>query len=307
MTDATDVAFALLIDRQTASLVRALRAADLEPILLKGPSFAAWLYADGTPRAYIDTDLLVDPDSADTAASVLCRLGFQAGPIIPGAPSPSVTWSREGGPGDVDLHTSITFFNAKINVWAALMPHTEMMSVGGGLVRSLDDGARAVHVVTHAVQDSFLVPRSNEDLRRAVQQVPDHTWARAFAIAHDVGAADAFAEGLWATADGCGVAERVGVARPSRPPLDLRLRLTGDPDSGAPALVHLYELRTWRDRVAFLRQKILPSPAYLSWAAETDEREVPLGQAYLRYWSRSCRKLPRAVRHLAATAQWSAR
>ncbi|MEO6714059.1 MAG: nucleotidyltransferase family protein, partial [Mycobacteriales bacterium] len=51
----------LAVDRLTADVVRALRAEGVEPILLKGPSFARLLYSSSELRPYVDADLLVAP------------------------------------------------------------------------------------------------------------------------------------------------------------------------------------------------------------------------------------------------------
>jgi hypothetical protein len=58
-------AHALARDVATAEVVEALRAAGVRSIVLKGPSIARWLYADGQPRPYGDTDLLVSPADLD--------------------------------------------------------------------------------------------------------------------------------------------------------------------------------------------------------------------------------------------------
>lgn len=56
-----DVIYTLAIDSLTVQVVTALRAGGLEPILLKGRSFATWLYAEGEHRFYGDCDVLVAP------------------------------------------------------------------------------------------------------------------------------------------------------------------------------------------------------------------------------------------------------
>jgi hypothetical protein len=53
---------ALEQDLVTAEVVTALGAASVPAILLKGPTFARWLYAPGETRGYADSDLLVPRD-----------------------------------------------------------------------------------------------------------------------------------------------------------------------------------------------------------------------------------------------------
>ena len=50
----------LRIDAATAEVVRALDAAGVGALLLKGPALSAW-YADDPTRSYMDCDLWVQP------------------------------------------------------------------------------------------------------------------------------------------------------------------------------------------------------------------------------------------------------
>src|ERR1700733_8351085 len=62
-------------DRISVEVISAMRAADIGPVLLKGPSIARWLYPDGG-RSYVDTDILVPACDVDRTAAVLRSLGF---------------------------------------------------------------------------------------------------------------------------------------------------------------------------------------------------------------------------------------
>jgi len=79
-------AHSLAVDQVTAEVVTALRARAIEPVLLKGPSFADWLYPDGLLRPYVDSDLLVAPAQQDAAAETLRSLGFTDGMAAAAAP-----------------------------------------------------------------------------------------------------------------------------------------------------------------------------------------------------------------------------
>ncbi len=72
------VAGSLAADGWCAEVVAALRLRGVEPVLLKGPVMAAWLYP-GSPgvRDYGDVDLLIDPASRKAAGVVLSAAGFQ--------------------------------------------------------------------------------------------------------------------------------------------------------------------------------------------------------------------------------------
>ncbi len=67
----------LAVDAQTVVAVSALAARDVDALLLKGPSVARLLYADGEQRHYIDTDLLVAPSTLGAAEDVLRDLGYE--------------------------------------------------------------------------------------------------------------------------------------------------------------------------------------------------------------------------------------
>src|SRR3954468_19053260 len=66
----------LRVDAATAEVARALDAAAIPHILLKGPSVARWLYPEGG-RGYSDSDLLVSPSSVQAAEAVLESMGFR--------------------------------------------------------------------------------------------------------------------------------------------------------------------------------------------------------------------------------------
>jgi Uncharacterised nucleotidyltransferase len=72
------IARSLYVDVVTADVTKELRARGVRSILLKGPAVAGWLYRDGTPRPYADTDLLIAPSNLAAAKVVLEDLGFES-------------------------------------------------------------------------------------------------------------------------------------------------------------------------------------------------------------------------------------
>src|SRR5512134_960421 len=100
-----------IVDAATAEATAALGRAGVRCILLKGPVLARWLYDDGTPRPYDDTDLLVSAADRPRAAAVLRELGFV--PTLTGAELPpghdaySDTWTRRQPPAAIDLHVTL--------------------------------------------------------------------------------------------------------------------------------------------------------------------------------------------------------
>jgi hypothetical protein len=101
------LAMRLRADRWLAEVVPALRAAGVDPVLLKGPAIAQWLYAEyPLLRGYHDVDLLVAPHHLGRAEDVLRQLGFTPpGLAAPGdVPTHANAWFRARDGAEIDLH-----------------------------------------------------------------------------------------------------------------------------------------------------------------------------------------------------------
>lgn len=202
-------------DALAAEVCAALAARGVRAVLLKGASFAAWLYTDGTPRCYGDVDLLIDPEDGPVADEVLRSLGF--------APLHSRQWAferalhgrcwlREGVA--VDLHRTIWGIGAAPrDAWAVLSSTTETLTVGGRAIPVLSPAARTMHVALHAAQHRGRQAKSLRDLALALERVDLHTWAAAAALAHRLGSVRAMAAGLRLDPHGKDVAVRLGLAK----------------------------------------------------------------------------------------------
>src|SRR5919198_390651 len=62
-------------DAATAELARALRAAGVRTVVLKGPATRQWLYGNAAPRLSMDVDLLLSWREVEQAEGVLRTLG----------------------------------------------------------------------------------------------------------------------------------------------------------------------------------------------------------------------------------------
>lgn len=91
-----------------AEATAALEQAGIPVALLKGISYAGWLYADPGERPMSDVDLLVPVATHARAVTVLGRLGYwHAGPSVQRSPlHHAITLKRRHG--SVDLHRSPT-------------------------------------------------------------------------------------------------------------------------------------------------------------------------------------------------------
>jgi len=254
----------LRVDSVTAEVVTAMRRAGIRPLLLKGPSTAAWLYGDGAARPYGDTDLLVAPKAYRPAGDVLRGLGFRSRAY---AWEPdSQAWLRRADASLVDLHcTLIGAFAPRDKVWKELAAHTDTLRVGGIDVEVPRIPARALHIALHAAQHGDDYQQPSEDLGRAIRLANEKTWREAADVARRIDAVPAFAAGLRLNPDGVRVAERLEL--PSGPPPAVLLR----PKTRAPvafALDVLTDEKQRRARARLLVRSIFPSPLYMrQWSA----------------------------------------
>jgi hypothetical protein len=189
----------LAVDLTTAEVVSALRGERIDSILLKGPTFARWLYRDTELRTYVDVDLLIAPGAGLRAGEVLLGLGFIRGfETGDGASLPGrVLFVRP--PDEVDLHHTLQGVQVdEQRVWSVLSALTERQEVAGEEVAILAEPARALHVALHAAQHGRDWDVPMEDLARALAMLPFETWeaAGAESPSSDAGLRDAsFASG----------------------------------------------------------------------------------------------------------------
>ena len=255
------------IDATTAECVRALDAAGVPHLLLKGPTTARWLYVDGTPRPYVDSDLMVPPACRHRALAVLAGLGFVE--THEGADSPHAVSlvRRPAGPAgpaskaeQVDLHHGYHLVGGDA-VWDVLSRDTEELEVGGAPVRMPAAPGRCLVLALHVAADGPTGAKPLEDLRRGRRLASDYTWARAAGFAAELGVehvvraacvlagdplpAPAGAAGGWAEV-----------------PIELQLRVKGAVP-GAAALAGLRRHRG-RDRLRYAARRAFPSRSYMA-------------------------------------------
>jgi hypothetical protein len=253
-------ALSLRVDAVTGEVVSKLRSAGVRPILLKGPSIASWLYADGTPRPYGDTDLLVAGEALATASRSLRDAGFREQPGVS-----SYTWFRRSDSSIVDVHE--TLFGAEASAdeaWAALSAGTETLRVGALDMEALSRPARLLYIALHAAQhesDGFEQPR--QDLQRAVHLVNEGHWQEAARLASRLHAIPTFAAGLRLDPDGARLADRMELPRDR--PLMLSLREEGGPSSLLVTVERLAAAPGMGARARLLARRLAPPRDYMRW------------------------------------------
>jgi hypothetical protein len=284
-------ALGLRVDAVTAEVVLALRSAGVRPILLKGPSIATWLYADGTPRPYGDTDLMIERGALASSSRALRAAGFREQPGVS-----SYTWFRRSDESIVDLHDVLFGIEASSDeAWAALAEGTESLEVGGVEMEALSRPARLLYIALHAAQheiDGF--EQAGKDLERALAHAEAADWEKATTLARRLQATATFAAGLRLRADGVRLADRMTLPRDR--PLMLSLR----EEVEQPLAVTLERLATMRGRGARLRfvaRRLVPPPNYMRWRYPTlaARGHVGLGVAYLLRPLSTVARLPAAI------------
>ena len=293
------VALTLRIDAATAEVVRALEAESVDAVLLKGPVTRRWLYADGTPRPYLDSDVLVNPAKIQAAGAVLTALGFECRLDEECMPrwwrTHESVWVREADAVCLDLHNSIPGIGVDPSVaWDVFTAASETIDVGGVVVRILDAPSRTLQLALHATQHGRLPSRALVDLERGVELCDWELWQEAARLAHRLGAIDAFAAGLRLTEAGSALAERLQL-----PPVgSVQVALAASfPPAGALTLDDLMVAGSLRRRASIVLRKLVPPAAYMRvWAPESAHGRLALARAYARrpFWI--LQKAPHAIR-----------
>jgi Uncharacterised nucleotidyltransferase len=246
------------VDEVAVDVAGRLRQSGVRAILLKGASFADWLYPDGT-RTYVDVDLLVRPDSAPVAEALLRELGY--GPLwapedMPADLPIASHWRRSDGGPPIDLHWALPEARADPGVqWEQLSRGTDRL----GEIETLGEAGRCVMVALHAARHAGL-PRPAEDLARAVHTVSAQTWAEAAGLARSIGAFDGFSAGLRTLAAGVRLAEEIGAV----PPRSTRaVLLTQSPPPGADGIDALVTAREAGARGRLIARTLFPTRRWI--------------------------------------------
>ena len=263
----------LTLEGTAGRVVRAMNEAGVRAILLKGPSLSD-LY-EGM-RQYSDIDLLVAPETTRAAEAALAGLGF----VLRDDDPHSHVWWREGV--DVDLHSTLVGVQASsARLWEVLGAETEIVIVGDERVEILDAPARALHVVLHAAQHGLQEPKPREDLTRALERVPEGTWADAARLAVGLDAQAAFWTGLSMEPAGRELSSKLELEKgPSRTETELRAS-TAPPT--AVGLLRLAETPGLGAKLKLIWREAFPSSAYLrTWSPLA--RRGPAGLALAHVW-----------------------
>ena len=252
-------ATSLAAEHALETLLPVLRAAGADPIAIKGPLQARWLY-DTPRRPPVDLDLLVAPGDVAATGAALRGLGYS--PYLdPGDGSGTgyaQTWRKDGSV-TVDLHWSLAGADRKL-LWPALAAATETAAIGAETARVPTVPGRAFVLALHAAQHGPEEPHVADDLARALAIVDDDGWREAAALAHKAGAGPAFAAGLRTLPQGRTLA--AALALPDLTTPELEIRLAGEPHT-ALAFRRLADTTGAGPRARLLARELAPPATFM--------------------------------------------
>jgi hypothetical protein len=259
-----DVGRRLRLDAATAEVVGRLAAAEVETLLLKGPSVARWLYPDPDDRPYGDVDLLVGPGDAPAAGGVLDGLGFSrtAPDLSRSRPRAAVEWRRARDGVEIDLHE--TFPGVEGDLWAGLWPNHDRLEVGGREVMVPSIAGRVLLIGLHAANHGAAARQPMADLELALATIAEHHWAAAATLARDVNALAAFAAGLGLCPDGAALVAALGAETAPSVRTAVTVESPAEAVRGVALGIDWLVTRPgWRAKLAYMAEKVWPPAEWI--------------------------------------------
>lgn len=251
------------IDRVTAEVVKALAAAGIQSILLKGPSVRELLYTPAELRPYGDTDLLLPPTQIELAARMLRERGFQkvTTSIGSGRKVHHDVLTRDGK--TVELHRTV--FGITVDdedAWTVLEQERrpQPLPIGGTAVDVLNAPATALVLTLHAAAHGALAKQPRQDLDRALERLGMSEWQRAAALAERLGATGPMVAALELVPAGQALIERLGLPRTRSAEAELRV---GAPPPTAVGFAHLAQVPGVVPKLNLLIREFFPDLAYM--------------------------------------------
>lgn len=259
-------------------VLRALEAAGIPVVLLKGAALSVDVFTDIGLRPWSDLDVLIDQRHSAGAEQALAALGFQRARVETTAGA-TVAHENElllvDSAGHlVDLHWSLfdsPFYQSRTRA-TAIWRHTREVRLEGVPARVLTPEVLLLHLCGHLTLhhsgDELLwlndvaevVARHHQQLNWEVVLAEAQRLHLVVALQRALGSA---AETLAAPVPPA-VRNRIKALHPSATELAVVGRLADKERSMAARLwFDLATMESWTERVAFVRTRLFPSPAYM--------------------------------------------
>jgi hypothetical protein len=261
-----------------------LAQADVSCILVRGPSLTRWLYPQHQTRNYIDVDLLVAPDGFERAERTLESLGFAHVSTMmqrsDDRPVHARTWYRDADSAAVDLHRTIIGARAAdAVVWDTMLRETESIQVGGERLDGLNAAATALVVALHVAQHGRQTSKPLDDLRQALDRLPQATWKEAARLARQLDATESLGAGLRLLPRGSSLADDLGL--PTALTAESVLR-SGTPPPTALGFEWLTHVPGIRAKARLLAGKLAPDVEFMrTWSPLAARGRIGVALAYL--------------------------
>lgn len=255
----------LRVDSRLVDVVTLLRAEGIEPLLLKGPVIARWLYAaEPSARPYTDIDLLVSPTDRDRAAATLIAQGYEMqGEPMPSGDEPHArAFERDSDAVAVDLHRvlhGMEHLSAE-RVWQAVSADVESLHVAGIDVAIPNEVVRTLHLVLHLSPRDGPGSKAWHDLSRGLEIIDRKTWKRAADLARTLGIGDEMGHRLSLVP--AAATHLAALQLPSSETgLYAAMRITeaGSQARGVISLLQLAAQPSMRGRAAYIQAKLFPT------------------------------------------------
>lgn len=280
---------ALSLERWTVRLSAAFEDAGINSVVLKGSSLAHTVYPDPSWRPFADLDLLVQGRDWRRACTVLSELGFRRD-----LPEPRPGFDERFGKAaahtapdglSLDLHRTLVL--GPFGLWmdpAELFDRAIPFSVGGRVLRRLDDTTLLAHVCMHAVlgwKPPLLLPLRDVAQVARVGRV-DWTLLSELARRWRLAAVLRYAFEASSELLGAVLPEESAELLRYRPRRGERRALeaytTDRRDRGGTALSTVRAIRGIRGKVAYIRSMLFPDRAFLAARAHRPGRPSHVGR-----------------------------
>jgi hypothetical protein len=254
----------LRVDSRLIEVASALRAGGIEPVLLKGPAIARWLYAeDPSARPYVDVDLLVAPGDRAKASAVLVGLGYvKQGEPMPDSDEPHArAYERDSDAVAVDLHRVLHGMESLCaeRVWQAVSTDSEHLRIADVDIAIPNETVRTLHLVLHLSPRDGPGSKPWADLQRGLALIDAQTWHRAAQLARSLGIENEMGHRL---ANVPAAAALVAELRLPQRETDLwaamRVTEAGSHARGVVSLLQFSARPGARERSAYVRAKLFP-------------------------------------------------